>query len=96
MENMISKDDIQKQMIEAMDSVKTKDPMEGPITNTVTINFVANAQITVRVGGGVKLHDLSELSRTGVDGFFVVSAITEADDPGKEAMKLVEAWKAYT
>ena len=52
--------------------------------------------IPVVVGGGVKLHDLPELARTGVDGFFVVSAITEADDPREEATKLVEAWKAST
>ena len=52
--------------------------------------------IPVVVGGGVKLHDLPELAKTGVDGFFVVSAITEADDPRAEAVKLVESWKEHT
>lgn len=50
--------------------------------------------IPVVVGGGVKLPDIPRLARTGVDGFFVVSAVTEAEDPRSEAVKLVEAWKA--
>lgn len=50
--------------------------------------------IPVVVGGGVKLADIPQLARTGVDGFFVVSAVTEAQDPRSEAVKLVEAWKA--
>ncbi len=50
--------------------------------------------IPVVVGGGVKLADIPSLARTGVDGFFVVSAVAEADDPRSEAIKLVESWKA--
>ncbi len=50
--------------------------------------------IPVVVGGGVKLDDIPQLARTGVDGFFVVSAVTEANDPRSEAIRLVEAWKA--
>lgn len=50
--------------------------------------------VPVVVGGGVKLSDVPGLARTGVDGFFVVSAVTEADDPGLEAKKLVEAWRS--
>jgi thiamine-phosphate pyrophosphorylase len=50
--------------------------------------------IPVVVGGGVKLRDIPQLARTGVDGFFVVTAVTEADDPRTEAMKLVESWGA--
>ncbi|NLM36683.1 MAG: thiamine phosphate synthase, partial [Firmicutes bacterium] len=34
------------------------------------------------------------LAQTGVDGFFVVTAVTEADDPKAAAMALVSAWKA--
>jgi len=49
--------------------------------------------IPVVVGGGVKLEDIPQLAKTGVDGFFVVSAISEADNPKLEAAKLVEAWK---
>jgi thiamine-phosphate diphosphorylase len=51
--------------------------------------------IPVVVGGGVKLQDIPELAKTGVDGFFVVSAVSEADDPKAEAIKLVEAWQAH-
>lgn len=44
---MISKKDIQKQMIQAVETVKRTNPMAGSITNSVTINFVANAQLAV-------------------------------------------------
>jgi len=44
---MINKKEIQKQMIEAVKNVKQSNPMAGSITNTVTINFVANAQLAV-------------------------------------------------
>lgn len=50
--------------------------------------------IPIVVGGGVKLADIPQLAQTGADGFFVVSAISEADDPKAEALKLIEAWKA--
>lgn len=50
--------------------------------------------IPVVVGGGVKLKDIQELAETGVDGFFVVSAVTEAKDPKASALELVNAWKA--
>lgn len=48
--------------------------------------------IPVVVGGGVKLSDIPQLAQTCVGGFFVVSAISEADDPKLEAVKLVESW----
>lgn len=44
---MIQKADIQKQMIQAVETVKRTNPMAGSITNTVTINLVANAQLAV-------------------------------------------------
>jgi thiamine monophosphate synthase len=47
------------------------------------------------VGGGVKLADIPELAQTGVAGFFVVSAISEADDPGHETAELVTAWTQH-
>ena len=50
--------------------------------------------IPVVVGGGVTLKDIPQLAATGVDGFFVVSAIAGAEDPKSEAVKLAEAWKA--
>lgn len=44
---MMSKIDIQKQMKQAVETVKQTNPMAGSITNSVTINFVANAQLAV-------------------------------------------------
>lgn len=52
------------------------------------------SSIPVVVGGGVKLADIPSLAQTGVDGFFVVSAVTEADDPKQEATSLVNAWNS--
>ncbi|MDD4275268.1 MAG: thiamine phosphate synthase [Desulfobacter postgatei] len=53
------------------------------------------SSIPVVVGGGVKLADMPSLARTGVAGFFVVSAISEADDPGHEAANLVKTWNSH-
>ncbi|XOQ43907.1 MAG: hypothetical protein ACFWTN_05580 [Clostridium sp.] len=44
---MIDKADIQNKIIQAVKTVKRTNPMAGSITNTVTINFVANAQLAV-------------------------------------------------
>ncbi len=45
------------------------------------------------VGGGVKAADLPGLAKTGVEGFFVVSAVCGADDPRVAAAELVAAWR---
>ncbi|MGY4686197.1 hydroxyethylthiazole kinase [Petrotoga sp. DB-2] len=44
---MINKKDIQNQIIQAVEIVRRENPIVGSITNTVTINFVANAQLAV-------------------------------------------------
>jgi len=44
---MISKSEIKDKIINAVETVKQTNPMAGSITNTVTINFVANAQLAV-------------------------------------------------
>jgi thiamine-phosphate diphosphorylase len=49
--------------------------------------------IPVVVGGGVKLGDIPSLAKTGVDGFFVITAVSEADDPKAAAIDLVNAWR---
>lgn len=49
--------------------------------------------VPVVVGGGVKVKDIAQLKETGVDGFFVVSAVAGADDPYKAAKELVDEWK---
>lgn len=51
--------------------------------------------VPVVVGGGVKLVDIPALAQTGVAGFFVVTAVSEADDPKSAAAALVNAWKLH-
>ena len=53
------------------------------------------SSIPVVVGGGVKLADIPSLVQTGVDGFFVVSAVTGAENPELAATDLVNAWNRY-
>jgi len=64
---MINKADIQKQIIQAVDTARTASPLVGSVTNAVSINFVANAQLAV--GGSaamVYLHEESDfLARVG-------------------------------
>ncbi|WP_297281347.1 thiamine phosphate synthase [uncultured Anaerococcus sp.] len=50
------------------------------------------SDIPVVIGGGVKIFDLNELASTGVDGFFLISAISEADNPKMEAEKISQKW----
>lgn len=47
------------------------------------------------VGGGVKAADIPGLAQTGVDGFFVVSAVAAAPDPYAAAAELVDTWRAH-
>ena len=49
--------------------------------------------IPIVVGGGVKLKDISALVATGVQGFFVVSAVAGATNPRLAARELINAWK---
>ncbi|EKU93427.1 Thiamine-phosphate synthase [Alloiococcus otitis] len=49
--------------------------------------------IPVVVGGGVKAKDLADLKQTGVAGYFVVSAIAGAHDPGQAARELITTWQ---
>lgn len=44
---MLTKDQLKKQMLQAVEEVKKINPMAGSITNSVTINLVANAQLAV-------------------------------------------------
>lgn len=44
---MYTVEEVKQQMMEAVRKVKATNPMAGSITNTVTINFVANAQLAV-------------------------------------------------
>ena len=66
----------------------------------ITRSFADIAKLTklsplpVVVGGGVKLADIPPLAQTGVAGFFVVTAVAEADNPKQAAADLVAAWNA--
>ena len=50
--------------------------------------------LPVVVGGGVKANDLSALRKTGVEGFFVVSAVAGAAHPFAAAAELVRIWRS--
>lgn len=50
--------DIQRQMVEAVSKVRENNPLTPSITNTITINFVANAQLAV--GGSAAMVYLPE------------------------------------
>ena len=54
--------------------------------------LVKVSPIPVVVGGGVKLKDIPELVATKVQGFFVVSAVANANNPKLAARELVTAW----
>ncbi|MBR5912764.1 MAG: thiamine phosphate synthase [Selenomonadaceae bacterium] len=54
------------------------------------------SQIPIVVGGGVKLNDIPQLAATNVDGFFVVSAVTGAENPFNAASKLISEWKKFS
>ena len=50
--------------------------------------------VPVVVGGGVKAADLPALRATGVEGFFVISAVAGAEHPYTAAEELVRLWSA--
>lgn len=58
-------------------------------------SIAKSSPLPVVVGGGVKLDDLASLAKTSVDGFFVVTAVSEADYPKLAASQLVQEWKHY-
>ena len=49
--------------------------------------------VPVAVGGGVKASDLPALRATGVEGFFVVSAVAGAVHPYAAAEEMVRVWR---
>ena len=55
--------------------------------------LVKVSPIPVVIGGGVNLKDIPALAATGVQGFFVVSAVASADNPKQAARELVNAWR---
>lgn len=63
---MYKKEEIRAQIIQAVETVKAANPMAPSITNSVTINFVANAQLAV--GGSAAMVYLPD------EGEFVAAA----------------------
>jgi hydroxyethylthiazole kinase len=91
--------DIESQIAETVQKVRAENPMAGSITNTVTINFVANAQLAV--GGAaamVYLPDEGEgLAAAG--GAFYINMGTQfpvyAESLPRTAAKLHELKKPW-
>ena len=52
--------------------------------------------IPVVVGGGVTINDIPQLAATGVEGFFIVSAVAGAENPEEAAKELATAWDKYS
>lgn len=71
----------------------TKSDASSVITLDEIAALVKVSPVPIVVGGGVKLKDLPALKATGVQGFFVVSAVTGATNPRFAARELVAAWK---
>lgn len=61
-EQRINKKDLQNQIIQTVETVKRTNPLTSSITNSVTINFVANAQIAV--GGSAAMVYLPDEGET--------------------------------
>jgi thiamine-phosphate diphosphorylase len=51
------------------------------------------SKVPVVVGGGVTYKDLYDLKHHGAAGFFVISAVTLAEDPKAAAQILCDTWK---
>ena len=71
----------------------TKSDADAVITLKELTELAKVSPIPVVVGGGVKLNDIPALVATGVQGFFVVSAVAGADNPRLAARELVKAWR---
>lgn len=72
-----------------------RDKNGNVITIDSTINIIKSvSKIPVVVGGGVTINDIPLLKRSGVDGFFVISAVAGAENPYKEAKSLVDLWNS--
>ncbi len=71
----------------------TKRDANSAITLDELATIVKASPVPVVIGGGVKLKDIPALVATGVQGFFVVSAVAGADNPKLAARELVAAWR---
>ena len=77
----------------ALHATSTKADAEKVLSLAEIAELVKVSPRPIVVGGGVKLNDIPDLAATGVQGFFVVSAVAGADNPRLAARELVNAWK---
>lgn len=77
----------------ALHATSTKTDAEKILSFEEISELVKISPRPIVVGGGVKLKDLPSLVTTGVQGFFVVSAVAGAENPRLAARELVAAWK---
>ena len=63
---MIDSEQLKQHMVKAVDEIRATNPMTGSITNTVTIDFVANAQLAV--GGSAAMVYLPDEGEARVAG----------------------------
>ena len=80
----------------ALHATSTKADAEKVLSFDEIAALVKVSPRPIVVGGGVKLNDISELAATGVQGFFVVSAVAGAENPRLAARELVTAWKKFS
>ena len=58
---MIDSEQLKQNVVKAVEKIRATNPMAGSITNTVTIDFVANAQLAV--GGSAAMVYLPTRAR---------------------------------
>ena len=63
---MIDSEQLKQNVVKAVDEIRATNPMAGSITNTVTIDFVANAQLAV--GGSAAMVYLPDEGEALVAG----------------------------
>ena len=79
----------------ALHATSTKTDAEKVLSFDELAQIAKISPRPIVVGGGVKLDDIAKLAATKVNGFFVVSAVTGAENPRLAARELVTAWKKF-
>ena len=76
---MIDSEQLKQHMVKAVEEIRATNPMAGSITNTVTIDFVANAQLAV--GGSAGSPLMSKITGCGCSQGGVLAVYACAADP---------------
>ena len=82
---MIDSEQLKQNVVKAVEEIRATNPMAGSITNTVTIDFVANAQLAV--GGSAAMVYLPDEGEALVAGG---GAISNAEVEGVSLETLVQ------